>query len=93
MLDKLKNAHRAEYCSLVQSEGPYDDEDIFFVAQVIFKSLDDIDSLEVLKCFVETMNLTLDEAFGEDDETLLFPAVKFGRPKSVKHLASEIWLF
>ena len=87
MLQKLKKAHRAEYCSLVQSEGPYDDEDTFFVAEVIFKDLDDIDSLEVLKCFVETMNLTLDDVFSEESgKSLLFPAVQYKRVESVKHL-------
>ena len=89
VIGRLKDARRAEYCSIVQSEGRYNAQDKFYVAERVFKDLDDIDSLEVLKCFVETMNLTLDDAFGAEGETLLFPAVKFQQLESVKHLTSD----
>ena len=85
VLRKLQHAHRAEYCSIVQSEGPYDAEDKFYVAEALFHD-HDIDNLEVLKCFVETMHLPLDDAFGPKGETLLFPAVEYGQLESVKHL-------
>lgn len=82
----LKNARRGEYCSRMQSVGNYyDGDEKFDIAEEVFQDHAN-DSLEVLKCFVDTMNLTLDDAFGEYGETLLFPAVESGQLESVKHL-------
>ena len=88
VLGKLKIAQRSDYCSILQSQGTYTAEDIYYVSELVFQN-SDIDSLEVLKCFVETlktMNLTLNDASGEEGETLLFPAVRHGQLESVKHL-------
>ena len=85
VFQKLKKAHPGEYCSIVQSEGTYNAEEKYDLAELVFQD-PNIDSLEVLKCFVETMHLTLNDAFGEDDGTLLFPAVEYKQPESVKHL-------
>lgn len=83
----LKNAPRGKYCSRMQPIGKYyNAEDKFDIAELVFKD-PDIDSLEVLKCFVETMNLTLYDALGQGEETLLFPAVQYKQLESVKHLA------
>jgi len=77
------------YCSIVMSESPYyDADDKYYVAKSAFKD-PNIDGLEVLKCFVETMHLTLDDAFGPDGETLLFPAVQFGHSELVKYLIAQ----
>ena len=85
VFQKLKEAQPGELCDIVQSEGPYNADDKHYVADAVFKD-HDIDSLEVLKCFAETMHLTLDDAVGPDDETLLFPAVQYKQLESVKHL-------
>jgi len=86
VLSKLRMAPPGAYCSIVMSESPYyDADDKYYVAKSAFKD-PNIDGLEVLKCFVETMHLTLDDAFGPDGETLLFPAVQFGHSELVKHL-------
>ena len=88
VFQKLKEAQPGEYCSIVQSKGTYDAEEKYYVAELVFKD-PDIDSLEVLKCFVETMNLTLDDAVGPEDETLLFPAVKYKQLESLKYLIAQ----
>eukprot|EP00434_Breviolum_minutum_P039851 symbB.v1.2.035394.t1/scaffold4754.1/size35405/4 len=88
VFQKLKKAHPGEYCSIVQSEGTYNAEEKYDLAELVFQD-PNIDSLEVLKCFVETMHLTLNDAFGEDDGTLLFPAVEYKQPESVKYLIAQ----
>ena len=85
VFQKLKEAQPSELCDIVQSEGTYSAKEKYYLVELVFKD-PNIDSLEVLKCFVETMHLTLNDAFGEDDETLLFPAVQYKQLESVKHL-------
>ena len=82
----LEKAQRGELCSILEREGLRDAEDIFFLAQRVFQE-PNIDSVEVLKCFEETMGLRLADALGPDEKTLLFPAVRYGQLESVKHLA------
>lgn len=82
----LKKAQEGELCSILQREDLHDADDIFYLAESVFQD-SKIDSVEVLKCFVETMRLCLADALGPDGETLLFPAVESGQLESVKHLA------
>lgn len=91
VFEKLQSeeAQPGELCHIVKSEGEYyNGDDKYDLAEEVFKD-EAIDSLEVLKCFVETMKLTLNDAFGEDGETLLFPAVKYGHPESAKYLIAH----
>lgn len=85
MVTRLKKAQPGELCSIIQSEGRFDADDTYDLAEQVFKNRD-IDSLEVLRCFNETMKLPLDDVRGPDGEPLLFPAVENGQLESVKHL-------
>lgn len=88
VLRKLKQAQPGQLCDIVKSEGTYDEDDKYDIAEAVFKD-HDIDSLEVLKCFAETMHLRLDDAFGYNGETLLFPAVLYEQLESVEYLIAQ----